>query len=1454
MAKRKSLNRVSRRYSKRRSIDSLGSGHLDPDTFIVDEEQTFWWNNLEENTFPPHSMIYSENETPKMLNANSRIDSSQGSDPTEWWKNLDSDSESIASRRSRRSAAIVKSRILQTSTDTSESEKELNLRKKKVHLKASNRKSINNVFASVLNDTETTTPLHIDSDSESLQGRSQENEEDNNSSSTSKILKSKPSIFKTRRGGDGMKDQNAFQDVLTENNVLNASTAKTSVAFEKKSSQRSMHRNINTSKDHIDDQRKSIRALEDIETGSLLPNVEKAVSENNVEIESSDESIVIHRQRLKFKSRFMQQARKNIEKNAFADVLVDDFSNANSSTSNSNKEENIHRSLMSRSSLKKSNANSNMPKSSPIRKSPRLSLNISKKQQLDVSVEDKDNIESSLSSSSLDNDESRGIKRSVFLKPKLRILKHIRKHSTNPFEEILKQDNISDRSNVSLEDNRASSERETTTSINQKREATQKNPQSEKSSATNEENSYEISLELSSNVEKSRSKESNILLEDENTLLENNGLNNASKSVSRKSVIDNSSEEKISNLKFIKEKTLKESVHANATSGDRLSTNKLVIQDASDDSHTGIYVERDVSTAESSSDKEFGLTRNSLRIRSETPVNIEVHEANDNLHNDVNREHDSSTLKRSSKITPSKEARLTRNSLRNRSETPVNIEVHEANDNLHNDVNREHDSSTLKRSSKITPSKEARLTRNSLRIRSETPVNIEVHEANDNLLNDVDREHGSSTLKRSSKLTPSKEARLTRNSLRIRSETPVNIEVHEANDNLHNDANREHDSSTFKRSSKLTPSKEARLTRNSLRIRSETLKPANIKEHEDINNSRNSTNSEHDSSTLKRSFKLTPSKETRLTRNSLRIRSETPVNIEVREANDNLHNDVNREHDSSTLKRSSKITPGKEVRLTRNSLRNRSETSKPTNIEVHEDINNSRNDANSEHDSNILKRLSKSNPSKEGHLTRNSSRNQSEILKSMNKNTEVSKRSMNFISNNDEDYNINVDSESTTDSTVYLITRADVEPEVNTNIRIQKSTSLSTEKEITDDENAEPATQTIQRNSSSTKSATNNKVNQSKIPKPTSKNIEASKRSTNFADIEEDNNINADSETSDSISHVTRADIHSKDNTNKGIQKSTILSTEKEIIGDENAEPTIQTIQRNSLTEPGTSKTINRQSIQNSNRTSIKDREIAHRQKSLGKSQNYRNTPTKSSSKDISSNKQSSSKTVKKIDDFFIKVKETSTKQLSERAQKSQVFDNEKMKKIKMELEKLKSREMATMKRNSIDKKASAVQKERVKFDIPKQNTKKKKPLMNSTKVVDKAFLVYGKVYRAPRLPRPKHWATDRLYKFLWKRLEPKYKLATRVRSEKFVQELATIVTIIERRKNYENYKTELKALMKEMARLKLINTRMDFYHFCQDYLPYEFRVKVIPMSLPGNERNIPFNSKNLHTPLLDTE
>ncbi|XP_018402115.1 PREDICTED: rho GTPase-activating protein gacU-like [Cyphomyrmex costatus] len=1469
MSKKTTINRLSRRHSKRKSIDSIGSGHLDPNTSIMDEEQTFWWNDLEENTFSPHSMIRTENETAMQLSSNSRVDSTQNS--TTWWKNLESPNKATASTR--RSAAVVKNNILQSST--SESEKEFISRKKKINLKANSRKSINNAFANALNDTEVIVPLklrmkqvdyelHSDSDSKSSQEKLQENKEDSNLNSIEKIFKSKRSIFRPRRGG-GIEDQNAFQDILTKD-VLNSSTVEKSIVFEKESSKRSMDRNINVSKDHIDDHRKSIGApqtkpLENIETDSLTLNVEKAVPETNAD---SSQSSVIHRQYLKPKSRFMQKARKSIEKNAFADALAD--SNSNSFTSNPNKENNIDKSSMSRSllsplkrsvNLKTAKANIDiMPESSPVRKSPRLSSSISKEQQSNLSMQAKNNTETNFSSSSLDSDESHGPKRSIFFKPKSKMLEKFRKRSTNPFEEIVKLGNISDRrSNVSIKSNRASFKRETTTTINRESEslAIEEDSQSVKNKTMSGENSFETAFDILSNVEKSRFEESNILSEDENELLENNVLKNASKSISRKNITAKLSEEKIPNRKSISEKTLKGHEHADAISPvDKLNTNEMtVIQDVSDNSNIYIDVEHDSSTSisnsnegtrlilletsklanievhedinnsynninkehdsdmlkqlsKSSPSKKDRLTNNSLRNRSETAMNIEVHEVNGNLHdastennssmleqsklipskavrltrnslrtlseiskpanievhkainnsrNDTNKDRDSNMLKstraRLSKLSRNEEPRLTRNSLRNRSETPVNIAVHKINDNLH-ETSREHDSSTLGQSFTLTSSKARRLTRNSSRTLLETskPTNVEVHEDN-NSYNNINKEHDLDMLKQLSKSSPSKKDRLTHNSLRNRSETAMNVEVHEVNDNLH-DASTENNSSMLEQS-KLTPSKAVRLTRNSLRTLSKIPKPANIEVHEAINNSRNNTNKDRDSNMLKstraRLSKLSRNEAPLLTRNSLRNRSETPVNIGVHKINDNLH-ETSREHDSSTLGQS--LTPSKAGRLTRNSSRTLLETSKPANVEVHEDINNSYNNINKEHDSDMLKQLSKSSPTKKDRLTHNGSRNQSETLKSMNKTIEVYERSMNLIPNNEEDNNVET-------------------------LKTSKSGPLHI---------------------------------------------------------------------------ITREEIHSKDNTNTGTQKSTSLSTEMEMTDGEDAESAKQTIQQNSLTKPGTSKTVNWQSVQSSSRTNImNNREIAHRQKSLDKSQND-SIPTKSSSKDISSNKQSSSKSVRKIDDFF-KVKETAMEQ-SKRAQKLQVSGNEKMKNLKMELEEIKSRRMAAMKMNPTGEKKSAIKPKRVKLIMPKRDTKKKK-LENSATVVDKAFLVNGKVYKPPRLPRPKHWVTNRLYKFLWKRMESKYKLSTRVKSEKFMQKLVETVATVERCKNYEDYDTELEALMKEMARLKIINNRMDFYHFCQDFLPYDFRIKAIPMLLPGNKINIPYNPENVYIPLLDT-
>lgn len=343
---------------------------------------------------------------------------------------------------------------------------------------------------------------------------------------------------------------------------------------------------------------------------------------------------------------------------------------------------------------------------------------------------------------------------------------------------------------------------------------------------------------------------------------------------------------------------------------------------------------------------------------------------------------------------------------------------------------------------------------------------------------------------------------------------------------------------------------------------------------------------------------------------------------------------------------------------------------------------------------------------------------------------------------------------------------------------------------------------------------------------------------------------------------------------NKSVSRTSVESHEPEeamTVDDEDATRTAQTIQRNSPLEnrrstrtPVILKTSSRTSIVHSpNSASVKENRETTRspgERSLRSSN--RDTPIKASSMDVSFDttpKIHSSKTSRTIKDFF-KIRQSSAainkRSNDQSLTSSHVFtDANQMEKIKEKLERIKNREMTAMRMYN-DKKTNKKEfasnaKINAKFNsvAPKQTTKKS---TNPIKTVDKAFLVNGKVYKAPRLPRPKHWVTDHLYKFLWKQIEPKYKLATRVQSEKFVQELAKIVSLIERRKKYDSYKTELKALMKEMARLQIISTRNDFYNFCRDFLPYEFRVKVVPMLLPGNNRIIPYDPEKLHILLLN--
>ncbi|XP_033208863.1 titin homolog isoform X2 [Belonocnema kinseyi] len=140
------------------------------------------------------------------------------------------------------------------------------------------------------------------------------------------------------------------------------------------------------------------------------------------------------------------------------------------------------------------------------------------------------------------------------------------------------------------------------------------------------------------------------------------------------------------------------------------------------------------------------------------------------------------------------------------------------------------------------------------------------------------------------------------------------------------------------------------------------------------------------------------------------------------------------------------------------------------------------------------------------------------------------------------------------------------------------------------------------------------------------------------------------------------------------------------------------------------------------------------------------------------------------------------------------------------------------------------------------------------SKFVDPAYLVNGLPYKPPNLPKPKHWATDHLYKFIWKKIEPKYQGKKRVRSEKFVLKLTQAFNKIMKKNLYKNYVDDLESLMEEMARLGLIVNRKDFNDFCNEFMPYDFRIKTTPILLPGNIMSIPYDKEKFYAPILSDD
>ncbi|KAL4709267.1 hypothetical protein ACJJTC_013327 [Scirpophaga incertulas] len=103
--------------------------------------------------------------------------------------------------------------------------------------------------------------------------------------------------------------------------------------------------------------------------------------------------------------------------------------------------------------------------------------------------------------------------------------------------------------------------------------------------------------------------------------------------------------------------------------------------------------------------------------------------------------------------------------------------------------------------------------------------------------------------------------------------------------------------------------------------------------------------------------------------------------------------------------------------------------------------------------------------------------------------------------------------------------------------------------------------------------------------------------------------------------------------------------------------------------------------------------------------------------------------------------------------------------------------------------------------------------------------------YKPPKRFRPTNaaWITKRLYKFLEKKLEPKYDYKARVRAEKLVEPSTSSAGSCSGAR--PRCRREVRALRLLMARLGVVATHFDFYQFFHDFMPGKSGSRWCPTS-----------------------
>jgi len=150
-------------------------------------------------------------------------------------------------------------------------------------------------------------------------------------------------------------------------------------------------------------------------------------------------------------------------------------------------------------------------------------------------------------------------------------------------------------------------------------------------------------------------------------------------------------------------------------------------------------------------------------------------------------------------------------------------------------------------------------------------------------------------------------------------------------------------------------------------------------------------------------------------------------------------------------------------------------------------------------------------------------------------------------------------------------------------------------------------------------------------------------------------------------------------------------------------------------------------------------------------------------------------------------------------------------------------------------------QEERDPAEPAKSKPAPSKPTHKPAAKKSKLVLSDGKVYKTPKLLKPKKFVTNRMYRFIMKRIKNNSDLDTRVRSEQFVQRLCDTYTVVIRKKNSKDLVSDL---LKDMVKLGLVSTYAEFYSFVEDFMPYSFRIKAIPC---GGKDLAPKPSKGIY-------